>query len=43
MWRANREVLDTPRSDHWKKVFLDEWTDMHGSGLQPGAPLGDHQ
>lgn len=39
IWRINREVLDTPRSGHWKKVFLDEWIDMHGSGVLAGVPV----
>lgn len=43
MWGVNRVVLDFPRSDHCKKVLLDEWADMHRNSLLAGEPFRDHQ
>ena len=35
-----RDMLNHPLTDHWNKVFMDEWIDMHGSGLLEGVPVG---
>ena len=37
-----RDMLNHPLTDHWNKVFLDEWIDMHGSGLLDGVPVAAH-
>lgn len=42
MWSVNREVRDTPWSDQWQKIFMDEGLCRHRGGLPAGAPLGDH-
>ena len=42
MWTVYRDMLDHPLTDHWNKVFLDEWSDMHQSGLLAGVPVEEH-
>ncbi|MXZ20198.1 MAG: hypothetical protein F4Y84_06270 [Caldilineaceae bacterium SB0665_bin_25] len=42
MWTVYRDMLDHPLTDHWNKVFLDEWVDMHSSGLLAGVPVEEH-
>ncbi len=39
MWTVYRDMLDHPLTDHWNKVLLDEWVDMHESGLLAGVPV----
>ena len=34
-----RDMLNHPLTDHWNKVFMDEWLDMHSSGLLAGVPV----
>ncbi|MDE0428273.1 MAG: hypothetical protein OXH98_00730 [Caldilineaceae bacterium] len=41
MWTVYRDMLEHPLTDHWNKVFLDEWVDMHSSGLLAGVPVED--
>ena len=39
MWTVYRDMLDHPLTDHWNKVLLDEWVNMHESGLLEGVPV----
>ena len=39
MWTVYREMMDHPLTDEWNKTFLDEWVDMHESGLLEGVPV----
>lgn len=39
MWTVYRDMLNHPLTDHWNKVFLDEWIDMRHSGLLAGVPV----
>ena len=34
-----RDMLNHPLTDHWNKVFLDAWNDMHQGGLLAGVPV----
>ena len=42
MWTVYRDMLDHTLTDHRNKVFLDEWIDMHESGLLAGVPVEEH-
>ncbi len=39
MWTVYRDMLNHPLTDHWNKVFMDEWIDMHENGLLEGVPV----
>ena len=42
MWTVYRDMLDHPLTDHWNQVFLNEWFDMHQSGLSAGVSVEEH-
>ena len=42
MWTVYREMMDHPLTEQWNKTFLDEWIDMHESGLLEGVPVTLH-
>ena len=42
MCTVYREMMDHPLTDEWNKTFLDEWIDMHESGLLAGVPVTLH-
>jgi len=39
MWTVYRDMMDHPLTDQWNKTFLDEWVDMHATGLLEGLPV----
>ena len=39
MWTVYRDMMDHPLTDKWNTIFMDEWVDMHGSGLLEGVPV----
>ena len=39
MWTVYRDMMDHPLTEKWNKTFMDEWVDMHGSGLLQGVPV----
>ena len=39
MWTVYRDMMDHPLTAQWNKTFMDEWVDMHQSGLLEGVPV----
>jgi hypothetical protein len=39
MWTVYRDMMDHPLTAQWNKTFMDEWVDMHQSGLLAGVPV----
>lgn len=39
MWTVYRDMLEHPLTEKWNKTFMDEWIDMHNSGLLAGVPV----
>ena len=39
MWTVYRDMMDHPLTAQWNKTFMDEWVDMHQSGLLTGVPV----
>jgi len=39
MWTVYRDMMDHPLTEKWNKIFMDEWVDMHESGLLKGVPV----
>ncbi len=39
MWTVYRDMMEHPLTDKWNTIFMDEWVDMHGSGLLEGVPV----
>ena len=39
MWTVYRDMMDHPLTEKWNKTFMDEWVDMHKSGLLEGVPV----
>ena len=39
MWTVYRDMLDHGLTEKWNKIFMDEWVDMHESGLLKGVPV----
>jgi len=42
MWTVYRDMMDHPLTAQWNKTFMDEWIDMHQSGLLKGVPVRSH-
>jgi transaldolase len=39
MWTVYRDMMDHPLTEQWNKTFMDQWVDMHESGLLEGVPV----
>ena len=39
MWTVYRDMMEHPLTEKWNKIFMDEWVDMHETGLLAGVPV----
>ena len=39
MWTVYRDMMEHPLTDQWNQTFMDEWVDMHRSGMLEGLPV----
>ena len=38
MWTVYRDMMENPLTEHWNKIFMDEWLSMHKAGCLEGVP-----